>query len=204
MDFAIEGEFPAILRDFRQRYPAVDVISTASFTDRILEDLACGKVDIGFVVGPVAHAELNARPVQWERFAAVVPDGHRLAGKDSIELKELAEEPFILGRAERWAPYIRRVEDLCGRAGFSPNVVQEADTTPSIFAFVGSGMGVTLYVERAFRFNPPGTKVLRLDGVDTAISTEVAWRRDDRRAVVKNFLAGCASAPLPAGAAALE
>jgi len=204
MDFAIEGEFPAILRDFRKRYPAVKVVSTASYTDRILAELTSGKVDVGFVVGPVEHEELLSIPVQWDPFVAVVPEGHRLAERASVPLRALADEPFIMGRAERWGPYVRRVDDLCRQAGFTPNVVQEADTTPSIFAFVGSGMGATLYVDRGARFSGPGTRILALEDVDAGIVTEVAWRRDDKRAIVKNFLAACRPVPLPVGGGGLE
>ena len=57
-----------------------------------------------------------------------------------------------MGRRESWAPYVERIEALCRKAGFSPRVVQEADTTESILAFVASGLGSTLHVERAFQY----------------------------------------------------
>ncbi len=80
---------------------------------------------------------------------------------------------------------------MCREAGFTPRVVQEADTTESIFAFVASGMGATLYVERVFNYNPPGVRVIPLEDVQATISTEVAWRVDDRNALVKNFISLC-------------
>jgi len=197
MDFAIEGKFPAILRDFRSRYSAVSIDSKASFTERIIDDLANGKIDVGFVVGTIEHAGLASFAVQSDRFVAVIPEAHPLASKSSIRLRELAGEPMILGRRETWAPFVERVEALCKKAGFSPRLVQEADTTESIFAFVASGIGTTLYVERAFNYNPPGVRVIPLEDVPTTIRTEVAWRVDDQSRLVKNFISLCRNSAIP-------
>ena len=98
---------------------------------------------------------------------------------------------MVLGRRETWSPYVRRVEALCREAGFAPRVVQEADTTESIFAFVASGIGSTLYVERAFNYNPPGVRVIPLEDVRATIRTEVAWRVEERSRLVKNFISLC-------------
>lgn len=194
MDFAIEGGFPKILRAFRSRYPAVTVEAKASFTERIIDDLRDRKTDVGFVVGPVAHAGLATFTVQNDRFVAVVPEAHPLASRSGVRLRDFAGEPLVLGRRESWLPYLRRVEALCQEAGFTPRVVQEADTTESIFAFVASGIGATLYVERAFNYAPPGIRVLPLEDVQATIATEVAWRVDERSAAVRNFVALCKQA----------
>lgn len=191
MDFAIEGEFPRILREFRSRYPAVSVEAKASFTERIIDDLQERKIDVGFVVGPVVLAGLATFTVQNDRFVAVIPEAHALARRPSVRLRELADEPLVLGRRESWLPYVVRVEALCREAGFTPKVVQEADTTESIFAFVASGIGSTLYVERAFNYDPPGIRVVPLEDVRATISTEVAWRVDERSALANNFISLC-------------
>lgn len=188
MDFAVEGEFPRLLRVFRCRYPEVSVEAKASFTERIIEDLEDRKIDVGFVLGPVDRAGLATIAVQNDRFVAVLPETHPLASKTSLRLRDLADEPLVLGRRESWLPYLKRVEALCQQAGFTPRVVQEADTTESIFAFVASGIGSTLYVERAFNYRPPGVRILALEDVRTAVSTEVAWRVDDRSRMVGNFI----------------
>jgi DNA-binding transcriptional LysR family regulator len=196
MDFAIEGEFPILLREYRTRYPAVSVEARASFTERIVDDLLNRKIDVGFVLGPVASDELASISVQNDRLVAVVPDTHALASRTGIRLSELAGEPLVMGRRESWAPYVERIEALCREAGFSPRVVQEADTTESILAFVASGLGSTLHVARAFQYDPPGIRVLPLNDVAATISTEVAWRADEETNLVKNFIAICHE-PIP-------
>ena len=188
MDFAVEGEFPKILRAFRCRYPDVSVEAKASFTERIIADLEDRKIDVGFVLGPVDQAGLATLAVQNDRFVAVLPEAHPLASRSSLHLRDLADEPLVLGRRESWLPYLKRIETLCRQAGFAPRVVQEADTTESIFAFVASGIGSTLYVERAFNYRPPGVRILSIEDVRTTIRTELAWRVGDRSGLVGNFV----------------
>lgn len=198
MDFAIEGAFPNLLRAFRSRYPNVHVDAGASFTERIISDLGGGKIDVGFVVGPVREPGVETFTVQNDRFVAVVPQAHPLAHRSAIYLRDLAGEPLVLGRRSRWAPYLERMDAIFREAGFTPRLVQEADTTESIFAFVASGIGCTLYVERAFHYEPPGVRVLALKDVPATVSTEVAWRRDEGNAVTINFVNLCREL-IPAG-----
>lgn len=188
MDFALEGVFPEILKEFRSRHPGISVVAKASYTEQIEADLRARRIDVGFLMGPVEDPKLAHLPVQNDAFVVVFPDTHPLSRKAKIRLTDLAGEPLIMGRRETWAPYVRSVEALCRKAGFAPNIVQEADTTEGIFAFIASGMGSTIYVERAFNYNPPGIVIRRLRDVSTKITSEVAWRPEGDDPVVRNFI----------------
>lgn len=189
MDFALEGAFPRILKEFRARHAGVAVIARASHTEQILADLQGRHVDVGFLIGPVEDPEIESRTLHDDTFVVVVSDTHRYAEQRDVCLTDLADEPLIMGRRETWAPYLRSVEALCLKAGFAPNIVQEADTTEGIFAFVAAGMGSTIYVERAFSRNPPGTVVKRLRDVSSMIASDLAWRRDHDNPLIRNFIA---------------
>ena len=187
-DFAIEGRIPIILKEFRSRYQHVKLEVRASYTDKMLLDLRENRIDIGFVMGPIESPELSTLLVQNDRFVLVVSDSHPLAETIELRLADLDGEPLILGDREIWAPYLRKVEAICSDAGFVPNVVQEADTIESIFAFVASGMGSSIYVERAFNYNPPGICIRHFQGLDSSISSEMVWRSDNQSLVVRNFV----------------
>ena len=51
---------------------------------------------------------------------AVVPAGHPLAGRSSIDLKELAGDVWVGARGQRLVRHI--VTGICAAAGFSPDV----------------------------------------------------------------------------------
>lgn len=189
MDFALEGVVPKMLKEFRSRYAGVSVVAKASFTEQIRAELKAHHIDIGFLLGPVEDTGLAHLPVQDDGFVVVLPETHRLAREPEVRLKDLIDEPLIMGRRETWAPYLRAVESLCRAKGFTPNIVQEADSTEGIFAFIACGMGSTVYVERAFNYNPPGIVVRPLKDVSTTVTSEIAWRTDDDSPVVRNFIA---------------
>ena len=188
MEFAVEGGFPGRLKAFKNACPQVSVDTRSSYTDKIIEDIGRGSVDIGFVVGPLQRDGIATRTIHSHRYVAVLPPHHRLAGRRSLELAELKAEPFVLGRRATWEPYLDRIEALCQRAGFSPDVVQEADWSESIFAFVRAGIGVTIYVERSPALNPAGIVVRPLDDIQDTVATQMIWREDNDDPVLKKFL----------------
>jgi DNA-binding transcriptional LysR family regulator len=70
----------------------------------------------------------------------VLPDAHRLADRASLDIAELAGEPWVLGCLKTEA-YLRRYAD---RAGFDPEV--RSTTTDYFFArsLVAAGVGISL------------------------------------------------------------
>jgi DNA-binding transcriptional LysR family regulator len=69
------------------------------------------------------------------------PD-HPMAGRDPVELAELAAEPWVLGTAG--SPPRQQVVALCNSAGFTPSVVHEALEWTAVAHLVGHGLGVSL------------------------------------------------------------
>ncbi|MFI1422924.1 LysR family transcriptional regulator [Streptomyces sp. NPDC020731] len=70
----------------------------------------------------------------------VLPDAHPLAGRQSLDIAELAAEPWVLGCLKTEA-YLRRYAE---RAGFDPEV--RSTTTDYFFArsLVAAGLGISL------------------------------------------------------------
>jgi DNA-binding transcriptional LysR family regulator len=54
-----------------------------------------GRIDVGYVRLPIDEAGLRVVPLYTEPRVAVLPVGHRLAGKEQITEADLADEPLI-------------------------------------------------------------------------------------------------------------
>lgn len=105
--------------------------------------------------GFVAHHLLD------DPYLAVVPAGHRFAGKEEIELAELADEPWVDNDFARgWCR--RNLLDACAAAGFSPRFHVEAHDYPTALAFVEAGIGPTVLPELGTLNLPPNTVAVRL------------------------------------------
>jgi DNA-binding transcriptional LysR family regulator len=96
-----------------------------------------------------------------DSYVAVVPTGHRFAGKEEIELAELADEPWIDNDFARgWCR--RKLLEACAAAGFSPTFHVEAHDYPTALAFVDAGIGPTVLPELGTISLPPNTVPVRL------------------------------------------
>ncbi|WP_326557692.1 LysR family transcriptional regulator [Micromonospora sp. NBC_01796] len=82
-------------RAIAARHPdlTVDVVRT-SWHDQV-EAVHDGRVDVSYVRLPVNQRGLRLRPLFGEPRVAVLPTDHRLAGKESVVLAELATERLV-------------------------------------------------------------------------------------------------------------
>ncbi|MFB6833024.1 LysR family transcriptional regulator [Streptomyces hydrogenans] len=103
-------------------------------------------------VGPAPGGRLTWTPLLEDPLHIVLPQGHRLAHHDALDLADLAAEPWVLGCLKTEA-FLRRFAE---RAGFSPDI--RGTTTDYFFArsLVAAGMGVSLIPSIALSPGIPG------------------------------------------------
>jgi DNA-binding transcriptional LysR family regulator len=85
---------PAI-QQFATRHPDVLVDVQRIEADEQAGMLLDGRIDIGYVRLPIDEAGLRVVPLYSEPRVAVLPAGHRLAGKEEVTEADLAGEPLV-------------------------------------------------------------------------------------------------------------
>ena len=128
---------PERLARFLDQYPEVRFILEEGTTGEVVAGVLDGRFDLGILGPPPSNApELEVIPLFRERISVVVPLQHRLVGRSSVTLRDLAGEPLILPRSRTG---LRRViDDAFARQGLSERVAYEGDD----FAIVqGPGRG---------------------------------------------------------------
>ncbi|MEV4517614.1 LysR substrate-binding domain-containing protein [Dactylosporangium sp. NPDC049525] len=85
---------PAV-RLFATQHPSVIVDVQRIEWDDQATMLLDGRIDVGYVRLPINEAGLHVTPLYTEPWVAVLPAGHRLAGKDQITEADLAGEPLL-------------------------------------------------------------------------------------------------------------
>lgn len=187
-DFAINGVMPEIIQGFCKSWPAIEISPVHHFTNAQIEALGNGRLDIGFLVGPVLDENLDSIAVQDDKYVAVLPKAHRLAERESLELFELSKEPFVLGDRNVWIPFHSMVVELCKEHGFVPNIVQQVFNSEGIFGFVACGMGVTIHLESARNHLNSGVVIVPLDGIKETVTTCATWRRQNQNPSIARFV----------------
>ncbi|MEV7682107.1 LysR substrate-binding domain-containing protein [Streptomyces sp. NPDC088341] len=82
-------------RAFEDRHPDVVVDVQRIEGDDQAAMLLDGRIDVGYVRLPIDEAGLRVTPLYTEPRVAVLPAGHRLAGKEEVTEADLAGEPLL-------------------------------------------------------------------------------------------------------------
>src|SRR5262249_27159860 len=139
------GLLPGLLKAYKAAHPGVALALREMLTPEQSAALASGELDFGFLLPPVAVPELEHLVVQRERFLAALPARHRLARtRGKVEVRDLAEEAFVMVPREIAPGLHDIVTGLAARAGFAPRVAQEAIQMQTVVSLVSSGLGVAL------------------------------------------------------------
>ena len=138
---------PVMLQQFRDRYPEVQIELHELTTDRQLTWLRAGKIDVGLIRPPISEPDITSEIVFEEALIVALPANHPLAHADSIDLRLLAKEPFILFPRQLAPGLYDPIITLCQGAGFSPMVVQECIQMQTTISLVSANMGVAIVPE---------------------------------------------------------
>ncbi|MFD9794787.1 LysR family transcriptional regulator [Streptomyces sp. NPDC059070] len=163
---------PSALAALRAAHPGTRVSLVEAEPPRSVEMLREGDCDIAlaFRYGAATAEEwddLVVRPVLMDRLVGLVPEGHRLAGGGTVDIRDLAEEPWIAG-----CPRCRRqLVEVCERSGFTPRIDFATDDYPAVIGLVGAGLGVAVLPELAISSVRP--KGARTVAVEPAVEREI-------------------------------
>ena len=183
------GLLPATLGAFRKLRPGValnlfDMTSAEQFLA-----LDSRKIDLGFVGLPPAlsgHALLS-ECVARDTMLVAIPVGHPLAKNPKLKLADLAPQ-FFIGRSTKTYPGAREwLTETCQEAGFTPRILQEADSEPILMQFVADGLGVALLPEQTTGLPHEGV-VFRPLVPPLLRESSIAWRADNPSKPLKDYI----------------
>ena len=162
------------LGEFVERHPDVRFRITQASADEMQGMVEAGEVDVILTPFPFEKPGLSGVAVFREDIYLGVPPGHRLAGRDSVRLEEVADEPFV-GYKEGM-PFQQMNEELLRRAGFEPKFVCRVDEPHAISSLVQAGLGVAL----VGNCGGPRTnlKKLRIESHECLRTYRIVWNED--------------------------
>ena len=164
---------PDLLLRFRAAVPGVELRLSDMATPAQVAALVRGDLDVGFVRLPVNDPAIETRPILRERLVALLGTDSRWQSREG--LRSLSQEPFIAIARAASASFHDHVIAVCRAAGFTPNIVQEANELFTMMMLVQGGMGVALSPSSATLRRPPGIRVRPLEEADATWDIGIAW-----------------------------
>jgi DNA-binding transcriptional LysR family regulator len=170
---------PVLMRTFRARFPCISCTLKEMTTADQVGALHAQLLDIGILrPGRISDGALKGlmfKQLNREPFVAVLPREHALAKGQSVSLRRMGQESFVL-IAETAAPVMHhQILEACRAAGFVPSVSHEVTQMHAVAALVAAGCGVSVLPAsiRHIRFREIVYKPLIGTTLDSVIG--LAW-----------------------------
>lgn len=180
---------PLVLREFRRKYPLVNLTLREATTDAQVRDLLAGRLDVGFLLPPITEPALESVSILREPLIAALPEKHPLAKKPGkLALEKLKDEPFILFPRPNAPGLYDDIVSCCKTAGFSPRVEQEAIQMQTIISLVSAELGVALIPASLSNLRRTGVVYKALRHQSPLTEIHLAWRRGDELPALRVFV----------------
>lgn len=139
------GVLPAVLADYRRRYPGVDLVVHESGSRDLERALVEGRLDLALVIDASLgdDPELATVPLLTEDLVVISRHGEPgPTGRDRMSIAELEGVPLVMFRTG----YDLRETTLaaCRAAGFEPTFAIEGGEMDAVLEFVQAGLGVAV------------------------------------------------------------
>jgi DNA-binding transcriptional LysR family regulator len=181
---------PAVARAFRAANPAARLTLRELSTAPQLVLLAEGAIDIAVTSTARRRRDLVRHHSWRDPLAVVLPAAHPVAASGApVPLAALAGEPFVLFPATHAPEQHGEILAACAKAGFVPEIVQEAEGWHAVLSLVSAGLGVTIAPSAVARLNVPDIVLRPIAGRTPFTSLALCTRRGPPSPTLAAFLA---------------
>uniref|UniRef100_A0A7V4XTH8 LysR family transcriptional regulator n=1 Tax=Acidobacterium capsulatum TaxID=33075 RepID=A0A7V4XTH8_9BACT len=138
---------PRYTATFARRYPEARLRIIEETTPVLVESLRNLSIDLAVLALPLRHKDLECIPLLTEPMFAVLPKDHPRAHAETLSLKELRGETFVMLRDGHCFRDLSLA--ACSHARVTPRIAFESGQFRSLFGMVAAGMGVSLVPQMA-------------------------------------------------------
>ena len=148
---------PPLLRELRQRFPALEIVVSTGNTPDVLRAIEENRIDLGLLTLPAGGRALEVRPVLDDEFVLIAPRGMRLPR--DITAVALAALPLV--QYEPGANTRRVVDEWAMRAGIPLKAIMELGSVEAMKELTGAGLGCSVLPRMAVRAKEQRQFVMR-------------------------------------------
>jgi DNA-binding transcriptional LysR family regulator len=185
------------LATFHLAHPGVDISLSEDDSDRLLDAVRSGALDVALVGTATAAPDgLHALTIVSERLVAAVPAEHPLATRRGVALRDVVAHPVVCTPP---GTGLRTVFDrACEAQGLRPVIALQASAVDAVADLAARGLGVAVLSESTAAHHGDRLTARTVDDVDTPALLALVWK-DARSPAVRELLAHGRRAFAPSG-----
>jgi DNA-binding transcriptional LysR family regulator len=180
---------PSILIEFHRQHPHAKLDLFSLHTSMTIAALQNESIDIGYVRLPAEARGLQILPVHREPLLLCLPEDHRLAAQQEVDLECLRDERFILYERKLAPGFHDALMNMFQRAGFTPAIAEEIDEMYVAPTLVATGVGLAVLPQMVVSTHTHGVvlRTIRSNPITSQIG--VAFRASDDSQLVSSIVA---------------
>jgi DNA-binding transcriptional LysR family regulator len=137
---------PGVMDGFRREHPDLELEFIAEATAPELHELLLqGRIDAALMYGVDVSGRLSFDPLHEYRPYVIVADGHPLAERGTVNLRDLGGEPLIQLDLQ---PSRENTEYLFASLGLEPDIRHTTTNYELARCLVGRGLGYSVLIQR--------------------------------------------------------
>ena len=170
------------LAAFHLAHPGVEVTLSEDTSDRMIEEVRAGVIDLALVGCAAAPpSDVESLTIVTEGLVGLVPSDHALAKLPNIALAEIVAHPLICLPP---GTGIRTVLDqACASQRLQPTVALQASAPDAVIDLARRGLGVAILSESMTTQHHDHLTPVPLTGVDTPVVLALIWKHTPNPAV---------------------
>lgn len=184
----IYREVPTIVRQFNAEMPDVDVVLREMSSADQLNELLRGHIHAGFINASTVPPQLASLRMGEDEFMLCLSEDHPKAQGDAIDLKQIADERFVMFSRDVAPANHDNVIAIFSRAGIYPKTVHAARQWLTIVAMVANGLGVSLVPRSLARSRVHGVKFMRISGEQVLSPAMLVWNPAYYLPTIRSFI----------------
>jgi DNA-binding transcriptional LysR family regulator len=181
-----------MLRTFRGRYGDVQIELQHLGTGSQFAALADDQIDFGILRPPIAlqkNRDIKLMPLWCDRSRLFFPSNTPLALSTApVEMAELVDQPFVGVEPAVFCGMHEHLMTLCGVAGFTPRIEQEARELNTVLGLVSAGLGIAVLPECYTCMAMPGVSSRPIAGIDAESWLMIAMRDRSLPPLLQRFI----------------
>lgn len=181
-------EVPKLIDRFQSEAPAVDVVLHELASAEQMEKLMRGQLDAGFAHGIKVPSPLKSLPLKDDDYVLCLPEQHAMAGRASVDLRDFADERFVMFSREAAPANHDNVIAMFSSAGIHPRTVHSARAWLTIIAMVAQVNGVAIVPKSLGRARIAGVCFVPFRGAASAAHAMLAWNPGFASKALSQFL----------------
>jgi DNA-binding transcriptional LysR family regulator len=132
---------PGLLKDFRARYPGIEVSLRTEYSDQIVQMVLADEVQLG-LERAITHSDVVTVPLYEDEVVLVVSPQHPFVARGSATVEELGGEALIM--FNRGSGYYTLVDNALRQAGAPSSPAMEMDNMEATKKMVEEGLGISI------------------------------------------------------------